>query len=296
MTVLAIHPGALGDLILFGRFLAGLGEQVRLVAGGEKGKLLAGLGVVSAAVDFNSLPIHEAFTDTPLTECRLPSLLGPAERLISCLACGEVAASQRLAALCGAGEATFLPVRPPEAFAGHLLDLWADLTGRPRPPANAWHVPDKWTKAARRALAAPPPADRPYLVVHPGAGSPAKCWPLERFTALARSAGPAVFVLGPVEQARWAGRSIESIEREFPTLLCPPLEVLAGVLAGAAAYVGNDSGVTHLAAAVGTPTVAIFAAGSAAAFSPIGPNVCTVTGESPDDVPLELVRSCCNPV
>ena len=86
---LAIYPGALGDVILFGHLLAALGRRVTLVAGGEKGDLLAGAGVVGAALDFDSLPMHEVFADTALEECRLPKLIGRHDRLVSCFAGGD---------------------------------------------------------------------------------------------------------------------------------------------------------------------------------------------------------------
>jgi len=85
-SVLAVHPGALGDVILFGRLLSMLPGPITLVTGREKGELLAGVGVVRKVLDFDALPMHEAFTDTPLSQCRLPKLLGRHRRLISCFA------------------------------------------------------------------------------------------------------------------------------------------------------------------------------------------------------------------
>ncbi len=65
-TIIAIHPGALGDCILFGRLLWHLNAAVTLVAGGAKGRLLTGMGAVDRALDFDALPMHEVFSDTPL--------------------------------------------------------------------------------------------------------------------------------------------------------------------------------------------------------------------------------------
>ena len=59
-----------------------------------------------------------------------------------------------------------------------------------------------------------------------------------------------------------------------------PLRVLAGRLAGAGLYLGNDSGVSHLAAAAGAPTLALFGPTDPAVWSPVGPRVETVA--SPD--------------
>lgn len=337
-SVLAVHPGALGDVILFGRLLSMLPGPITLVTGREKGELLAGVGVVRKVLDFDALPMHEAFTDTPLSQCRLPKLVGRHRRLISCFAGGDRKAQLRLAAMCGSSDAVFLPVRPTEGFQGHLLDLWTDML---RVPSSArgsqggtacglagrgpWAISSSWREKAR-ALLRDVRVDpgRPYFVLHPGSGSPKKCWPVERFVELAELlvrgagtgprrksgvgsvpdhavsttpdshrglAGPevqprggresqVVFVLGPVECERWTQERVAGIQRELPVILCPPLTTLAGLLEGASGYVGNDSGVSHLAAAVGAPTVAIFGPTRPEHFAPVGPKVGVVRARS----------------
>lgn len=298
-TILAVHPGALGDVILFGRLLEALDGEVTLAAGGQKARLLKGLGVVGRALDFDSLPMHEVFTDTPPGQCRLRGLLGGHDRLISCFAAGEPHAQERLAAIAGASVVHFLPVRPPANFTGHLVDHWRQMLGEAPCGAAAfgstWPVPASWRDEARqhlRSLGLGP--SEKYWIIHPGAGSPRKCWPLERFLALAcchecRPLGRAIFVLGPVECERWpdeARRLPSPIVRgdmpeRFPTLVCPPLTTLAGALAGANAFVGNDSGVSHLAAAVGADTVAVFVASQGRHFAPLGRRVQIVSGHAP---------------
>ena len=286
-SVLAIHPGALGDVILFGRMLAEAPGPVTLVAGGEKARLLAGCGVVDAVLDFESLPMHEVFSDTPIADCALPGLLGGRDRLISCFAEGDPQAQRRLAELCGASESVFLPIRPPAEFSEHLLKLWADLLPSewalppcPTDPAavSPWPVPQGSRDEGGSALqAAGVDLARPYAVIHPGAGAEGKCWPLERFLAVGAAMSEAglgvAFVLGPVEADRWRDGRLARIRSGFPVLIGPPLNVLAGALAGAAAYLGNDSGVSHLAAAVGAPALVLFGPTNPRHFRPIGPRV-----------------------
>lgn len=89
-------------------------------------------------------------------------------------------------------------------------------------------------------------ARRDFIAIHPFSGSPKKNWPLERFRELAGSVDfPAEFSAGPEEALPDA--------RRFSDLWS-----FAEWLASARVYVGNDSGITHLAAAVGTPAVSIF--------------------------------------
>jgi hypothetical protein len=316
-----------------------------LVAGGEKARLLAGLSVVGWALDFDSLPMHEIFTE-PGGPVRLPKLLGQYDRLVSCFAAGDARAQMRLAAACGAGEAAFLPIRPDESFQGHLLDLWCDLLGlqgdagvppapdhvacgetsgnskdadkmsathagetpaarmgkMPRPhtggtpvPRTAWPVPKAWRTKARDSIKAMGLPDRPATVLHVGAGSPKKCWPLENFISLGwqlsreRPDEPVLFVLGPAEIERLEPPLIAELRKTFPVLESPPLETLAGVLADCRAYVGNDSGVSHLAAAVGAPCVAMFGPTNPAHFRPLGPSVRVIHAKSMAEIGVERV-------
>jgi hypothetical protein len=303
-TVLAIHSGALGDVILFGRLLSRLGGAVTLVAGREKGELLAGLGVVERCLDFDALPMHEVFCDARLEECRLPALLCGCDRLVSCFAAGDRGAELRLAALCGASSAAFLPVRPPAECSCHVVGLWEDLLGLPAGKhARPWPVPGRWRRDAGRRLAeAGVDPQRPFVVIHPGAGSKDKCWPLAGFVELAGLLGTApagrglnrccvVFVLGPVERDRWSAETVASLGRAYPLLTDLPLALLAGLLAAARAYVGNDSGVSHLAAAVGAPTLALFGPTRAEHFAPLGPAVSVLDAGEPPNASCREVLS-----
>lgn len=117
-------------------------------------------------------------------------------------------------------------------------------------------------------------ARRRLAVVHPGSGSAAKCWPLEKFLAIVRRLSRRGFggalVTGYAEE-----RMVEALrETTFPPgwawLHEPPLLKLCGLLASCAVYLGNDSGVTHLAAACGTNVMALYRDDNLPAWLPIG--------------------------
>jgi ADP-heptose:LPS heptosyltransferase len=105
--------------------------------------------------------------------------------------------------------------------------------------------------------------DHPYVVVHPGASVPARAWAPERHEQLVAELvdrGRRVIVTGaPSEQALTA--RVAGTPRPGVTDLggATTLGELAGVLAGAAAVVVGNTGPAHLAAAVGTPVVSLFA-------------------------------------
>ncbi len=114
----------------------------------------------------------------------------------------------------------------------------------------------------RVAAAAPSPVDGPYVVVHPGASVPARAWAPERHAALVEAlvaSGRRVVVTGaPSERAltaQIAGPASPALDLGGET----DFAALAGVLAGADAVVVGNTGPAHLAAAVGTPVVSLFA-------------------------------------
>jgi heptosyltransferase-2 len=112
----------------------------------------------------------------------------------------------------------------------------------------------------------------PYLCLMPGSTWPSKAWPREHFLALARKArldGMEVAVLGsPAEQEICA-----FVAQDAARNLCGSTSLVqaAAWLRGARAALGNDSGLSHLAAACGTPTLALYGATDPGGSTPWGP-------------------------
>jgi hypothetical protein len=94
------------------------------------------------------------------------------------------------------------------------------------------------------------------VAIHPGAGAPWKRWPAERFGVLAqelvRLGHQVVLIEGPADE-EVVTEIQQQLAAEIPVFRRQPLRVLAAMLAHCALFVGNDSGVTHLAAAAGAP-------------------------------------------
>ncbi len=131
----------------------------------------------------------------------------------------------------------------------------------------------------------------PLLLVHPGAGGLAKRWPVEGFArvleAVSRRRPLTVLIhQGPADAE--AAQALGARLAHARVMVAPPLPRLAGALRHAAAYLGNDSGVSHLAAAVGAPAVILFAA-AALAWQPWAPAARPVVVAPgvlrPDDLP-----------
>jgi len=113
------------------------------------------------------------------------------------------------------------------------------------------------------------------VVVHPGAGAPVKQWRADRFRAvagaLAKDMGATVLVTGgPGEEGLAAEVAGGGLEDGHLRLVGASLGQLAAVLQHSVLAVGVDSGVMHLAAAVGVPTVRLYGPVDAARFGPWG--------------------------
>ncbi len=118
---------------------------------------------------------------------------------------------------------------------------------------------------------------RPILAIHPGSGGRYKCWDFTRFIEVSHQAKEhlgfqPLFILGPAER-RFVPKLRDSLDCDLAILDSVPLPILAGALTRCRMFLGNDSGVTHLAAALGIPTVAIFGPTDPHLWGPIGQHV-----------------------
>lgn len=158
----------------------------------------------------------------------------------------------------------------------------------PPPDPRLWTQPAH--EATARALLPPGP---PVLAIGPAANWPGKEWRAERFAELAarltgpggKLAGSRVAVLAasheraatrPVLAAIAPGRSIDLVGR---------LDLLtaAAVLRRCAMFIGNDTGLMHIAAASSTPTLGLFGPSSAVQYAPWGPRTAWVRSADPPE-------------
>ncbi len=135
------------------------------------------------------------------------------------------------------------------------------------------------------------------VVIHPGSGAPHKCWNLANFIAVAKELGSrgfdVLFLLGPAEQERFNSAALAAIYETGACLNDLSLTEVLGVLSCASAFIGNDSGVTHLAAALGIKTVVLFGPTNPSIYRPLGPDVTIhqIKAEGFADVPCEVAQN-----
>lgn len=248
------------------------GAHLTLAAHGAAARLLETTGEVDQGVPFDSPGLAWAVEADAPAPSRLPDALvawqsdprGTVEALLHSRGLGRVVVA---------------PSRPAEGdrthCAVHLLRTLRPLGVRQ-------------TLDVRPLPLQPLRSDE--ILVHPGSGSPRKNWPPARFAEvvadlIAQGAAPRLIIgeadVGPAQAVEAA------LGQRLPRLDAPPLGELAARLAGCRAYLGNDSGVSHLAGLAGASTVALFGPTSPAVWRPLGARVTTMAFESPTSVVVD---------
>ena len=167
---------------------------------------------------------------------------------------------------------------------GRKIEQLAAVLGLDPPP-----LPVAWTAPADRACAAALlPPGRPVIGLGPTANWPAKVWPAERFAALFRvlahgplpGAVPAIFA-GPGEAERTTALPLlDALPEAIDLVGRLSLPEVAACLARCTLFVGNDSGLMHLAAAAGVPTLGLFGPTPSEEYAPAGINAAAVVSTS----------------
>ena len=134
------------------------------------------------------------------------------------------------------------------------------------------------------------PLEDPILMLHPGSGGGHKCWPAGRCAefAAAIAGGDATVVMlrGPADEAQCEAvleRLADFARPRPPVAELESLEDVAALMSLADVYVGNDSGPSHLAAALGVPTLAVFGPTDPASWRPLGVDVEVVRRPAGED-------------
>lgn len=124
------------------------------------------------------------------------------------------------------------------------------------------------------------------IAIHPGSGSEKKNWPLEHWTRLADElpAAEVVFITGEAEQERGVKIEKHAIWHALP------LNELATRLGTCTTFLGHDSGISHLAAACGVPSLLLFGPTDPAVWAPPQPWVTVLRAESHDLASLSYQR------
>lgn len=245
LRTLVVHTGGIGDFLLACPSIEALGREgpVELLGRKDRLELAVAGGIAESAHGLERAGFDSIF-DAPSRKLR--DFLAPFQRVVVWMEDAEGGIRRGLEA-CGVADIQIYPGLPPADWSRHASSYYLGCLGAPE------GLDFELSFASGDATH--------DVILHPGSGSEAKNWPLERYAALAQdleSSGRKVtWCLGPAELEREPD-AFSAIPNSARRIVTDSLVDLATHLGAACDYIGNDSGITHLAAAVGCPTIALF--------------------------------------
>ncbi len=296
MRILIIRPGAIGDVLLTFPVLMALREHysaacITLVGNAQVLPVALAFGVADEVFDFQDIQWSALFSATGIRTPKMRELLDQTDLGICWLRDPDSLIERNLKAA-GVKRLIIAPGRPPEGERIHIVDYLAHTAGLPGVGTRLMASSSSW-------VVNPPSKDtvNQQVAIHPGSGAAQKCWPVPCFAAVIEQLWqqnlPVLLLEGPADTERVRDLlrrlSFPPISERFKRLANAPLLEVARYLQQCRGYLGNDSGITHLAAMFGVPTVAIFGPSDPAVWRPLGPSVKVIQARVWEDVPVDTV-------
>ncbi len=274
-ATLVFHAGALGDFILTWPLAVALQHaypdtDVTYITHPSKGELAARfLATSSSSADQNGW--HTLYSDSPALAQPASDVLARAESCFCFTAAGEDVFCSNLRQLAPGVPVTILSALPEPTFIGHVTAFYAHQLAHST-------IRPYYAEALKSIGQAGLPVTRgnsSRILLHPGAGSTKKCWPLECYLDLSadlRAAGhETAFLFGEAETERYPDQVLQSVRQAAP-LKCPRTYVeLAEELLDARLLITNDNGPGHLAGVLGGNVLSLFGPTNSTLWRPIGP-------------------------
>ncbi|MCC6581553.1 MAG: glycosyltransferase family 9 protein [Phycisphaeraceae bacterium] len=273
-VTVVVHQGAIGDWVLTFPLWRGVAEPITVVTAASKGRLAARMLPHVEALDIESggwSRLHGACSPNNLAPVTR-QILAAAKRIISFVSRGDDDWARHAASLAPTAQRVYIQLRPHADQHRHVTDTCLQQMAE---QGLAWTMRQPTT---HRQPNGP-------VMIHPGSGGRDKCWPLDRFVALAgklsRRGFRVRFLLGEVERERWSPEAVRRLADAFEVIHGTDVLQLHDLLHGAAGFIGNDAGPTHLAAQMGLSVLALFGPTDPAVWSPRGPGVRVLAPPSP---------------
>jgi heptosyltransferase III len=285
-NILIFHSGALGDFIQtwpLGLALGRLFPQSRVVYVTQKQKgILAEKLLRLESMDVET-GWHHLFGDGgPLPEiCRRK--LESAHSVFTFVANSGDEWTKTVSAVNPSAQVICVEAGPPKRILESLAAFPAVVSGISQILSS---ITDKGIRAVRGAAAGP-------IAIHPGSGSPPKCWPVDSYLHLIdqlHHAGHRCrIILGEVELERWPADDLSRLHAADETVHPATYFDLFNELSHCTAFVGNDSGPGHLAGIIAIPSVILFGPTDPAEWKPMGPRVTVIRKQPLDSLPVDDV-------
>ena len=313
-----LQPGAIGDCVLtlplaeFMKDCLGLGG-VDILGHTEYIGILPGRTCVDGIRSIDSVDLHRLFAETDTFDLvdgdPLINTFADYAWIVTFLGEPDSNFEQNLifTANCSrSAEVITLLMKPSEKSSAHITDFYIQqLIAQSGLSLGPWLV--QKTKSLIKATKADINRGRELLeetegsgvaseinvdfyeglvVIQPGSGGLHKRCHLDNFLVVAEQLVSknvqVIFLLGPAELEQFSDATIKKITGVAKCLTDLSLTQVLELLSCADAFLGNDSGITHLAAALGVRTLAVFGPTNPDVYRPIGPAVTTLTSSDAD--------------
>lgn len=283
--ILVIRAGGIGDTLLLLPFLKYLerqhpGVEIGLAGKPERMRLAATQLKAARVYDLDSDLAWLFVHDVSVPE-REGGMLRSQDWIIRFAAHPGDAFDENLRRL-GCPRLSSIPALPPEDYERHAAFYPFDALGMVCSPEMLseclpeWFLEDRHTFVPlERDSSGVWPRPSRAVVFFPGAGSREKRWPLEHWDrllkeVLRRTAEFVVILAGPAEEGDTLERLWRNRGERMALARGLPLSDLPYLLSRVKAYIGSDCGVTHLAALMGVPTLALFTSTDPGRWGPLG--------------------------
>jgi ADP-heptose:LPS heptosyltransferase len=288
-TILIIHPGALGDVLLAVPAIRSLSlrfpqHEIVLIAAATVSRLLWECGVISDWLPLEGQACLELFSGTSSISKELYSSVNRCDRAMVWMEDKEGVLGSFFQEF-GVASVQIQSPFSRGLRARHQSDRFLETLGEPTRDSlseRPVQVPPHLLERGKDYLdALRIPHEQSLVLVHPGSGSVHKCLEPRRMASLIErlwQEGMYPLILeGPADQDA-VGQALHFMSRPPLVLRDLDLSQLAGVFGRVAVYIGHDSGVTHLAALLGVRTIAIFGPTDHHRWAPQGNHVTILRG------------------
>jgi heptosyltransferase-2 len=295
MNILFIRGGALGDLIVTLPTLKLLREKwpeahIELLGHPRLAEIAVNRYYLNAARSVNHGPLSAFFMPRAVLDPSWMDYISDFDLVLSYFYDPDGLFEQNLNR-CLPGELLTFPPRVPEDFgrpaARHFAGILEPKGLALGPDAASEVFPSPEDTAGARAFLEGLEPGRRLVAIHPGSGSETKNWPMESWAELGRRVAaeqPGVTLLliegeADAEPAEFLAAAWKDVPHLRARWL--PLPILAALLREAVLFLGHDSGITHLAAAVrrDLPVVALFGPTDPAVWAPPREGVRVLRGD-----------------
>ena len=302
-TLLIVHPGSLGDVLLALPAMRALrasfpGHVLGLVAQGGVGRLLLTGAEVQRMFPLEGHTLANMFAGDASVDAQMEQWLLSCDVAVAWLTDPGLDLDTAFGRF---GIAHILVGSPhsPEYRSVHQADRFLETIKSVvsiHSHRTTLQLPhDTIQEAASRLTSIGMSPSRPLVMIHPGSGSRHKCVDPRLWCDLIkhyRSKGILPLVVGGPADVEQLTALRLSCSQPFQVLKNVDLVSIAGVIAHADLFIGHDSGLTHLAACLQVPTVALFGPTDPTRWTPRGSHVRVVTGISCHCQGWEAVRLC----